>query len=155
MAWNETFWNEGMNSAFATAFFGGVAGTLVAIGIVVAVLVFLAVYIYFALAWYTIAQRQRHKYPWVAWMPFANIALVLQLGGFHWAWVFLLLIPILGWIAVFVLFVIANWRIFERARYPGWFSLSLIIPKLGWLLYLVALGFVAWKPKYSESRKSR
>jgi|TARA_Y100000310_G_scaffold256634_1_gene264470 hypothetical protein len=34
-------------------------------------------------------------------IPFANSAMRLQLGKkFHWAWVFLYLIPIIGWIAI-------------------------------------------------------
>lgn len=132
---------------FASGFFGGLVGTLVAIGLIVAFVVFVALYVYFALAWQTIAKRQRHKYPWLAWIPFANMSMILQMGGFHWAWIFLMLIPIAGWLAILVLLVIATWRIFEKANYPGWFSLSMIIPKIGWILYFVAIGFVAWKQK--------
>ena len=44
-------------------------------------------------------------------------------------------------------FLISNWRIFEKRKYPGWFSLSLVIPNIGAVLYLVAIGFVAWKDK--------
>ena len=134
-------------SSFATSFWGGALGGLFAIGVVALIILLAAVYIYTAWAWYTIARKLKHKNPWLAWIPFANIAMMLQLGGFHWAWVFLALIPILGWIALFVLVVIATWRIFERRGYPGWFSLSLVIPKVGAILYLVALGFVAWKDK--------
>jgi hypothetical protein len=50
----------------------------------------------------------------------------------------------LGWIGLFVLLVIAHWRIFEKRKYPGWFSLSLIIPEIGFILYLIAIGFLAW-----------
>ena len=71
--------------------------------------------------------------------------MVLELGSFHWAWIFLVLIPILGWIALMVLLIIATWRIFEKRKYPGWYSLSMIIPKVGGILYLIAIGFVAWK----------
>ena len=73
--------------------------------------------------------------------------MILQLGGFNWAWIFLILIPIFGWIALTVLLVIATWRIFEKRKYPGWFSLSIIIPKIGLILYLIAIGFVAWGKK--------
>lgn len=134
-------------SPLVQGFFGGFAGTLVAIGLVIALVVLAALYIYFALAWQTIARRRRHKYPWLAWIPFANLALILQLGGFHWAWIFLMLIPIVGWIAIFVMLIIATWRVFDMQGYPGWFALSMIIPKIGWIFYLIALGFVAWKPK--------
>ncbi len=125
---------------------------LVALG-VIAVLIFIAVYIYFALAWKRIAEKVKHKKPWLAWIPFANISMWLQMGGFHWAWVFLLIIPIVGWIAVGVLFIISNWRVFEKLKYPGWLSLAPllgIIPHssgLGTLAYGIVVGIVAWKKK--------
>ena len=132
---------------FLDVYSGGPLTALTAVGIFFAVILFIAIYVYFALAWSTIARKLKYKYPWLAWSPLANIAMVLQLGGFHWAWIFLLLIPIVGWIAVFVLLVIATWRIFEERKYPGWFSLSMIIPQVGGILYMIAIGFVAWKDK--------
>lgn len=138
----ETFGNVVGNSVF-----GGMVGALVVLGVLVAIVAFAVLYIYCALAWYTIARKLKHKNPWMAWIPFANFAMMLQLGGFHWAWVFLALIPILGWIALAVLLIISNWRIFEKRHYPGWFSLSIVIPEVGFILYLVAIGFVAWKDR--------
>ena len=125
----------------------GGLGILTAVGIALAIIVGIAAYIYFAFAWMTIARKLKYKNSWLAWIPIANIAMILQIGGFHWAWIFLLIIPILGWIVVFVLAVIATWRIFEKRKYPGWFSLSMIIPQIGGILYLIAIGFVAWKDK--------
>ncbi len=136
---------ECVNSlGLSEAFTGGLIGAIIAIGVVIAVLFSIAVYIYLALGWMTIAKKRKHKYPWLAWIPFANVAMWLQLGGFHWAWIFLTLVPILGWIALFVLFIISNWKVFEELKYPGWYSLSLIIPKVGGILYMVAIGFIAW-----------
>jgi hypothetical protein len=116
---------------------------------------FLAAYIYFSFAWMTIAQKLKYKRPELAWIPFVNIAMILQIGNFHWAWVFLLFIPIVGWAALWVLMIIATWRIFEKRKYPGWFSLSMAIPKVGWILYFIIIGFAAWedKPKTRTSRK--
>ena len=129
----------------------GVVGAALATFIIIAIIVFIAIYVYFAAAWYTIAKRMKHKKPWLAWIPFANIALWLQLGGFHWAWVFLVLIPIAGWIALGVLFIISNWKVFEKLKYPGWLSLSpllgIIAGGLGTIAYGVVIGFVAWKRK--------
>lgn len=133
--------------AFTQGFLGGLLGVFIAVGILIAVVLFAVVYIYHALAWQTIARKLKHKNPWLAWIPFANISQILQLGGFHWAWVFLILIPVLGWIALMVLGVISLWRIYERRHYPGWFSIGLVIPKIGLLLYLVTIGFVAWNDK--------
>lgn len=138
-----------MHSGDAAAgfFLGGALATIIALGILIALLLLAAVYIYFALAYKSIAEKLKFKKSWIAWIPVANWAMLLQLGGFHWAWIFLLLIPILGWIAVFILLIIAHWRIFEKLKHPGWFSLSLIIPKVGFILYAVVVGIVAWQKK--------
>jgi hypothetical protein len=121
--------------------------------LVVAIIIGIAIYVYTALALYTIAKKLGHKNPWLAWIPIANVALMFQLGGFHWAWVFLLLIPVLGWIAVYVLTIISMWRIFEKRKYPGWLSLVMIleaVPFVNWvalIAYLIIIGFIAWGDK--------
>lgn len=131
---------------------GPLAGFLMGMALLLAI-VGVILYVYYSLALQTIAKKLKHKYPWLAWIPGANIALVLQLGGFHWALVFLMLIPVLGWIAIGVLSVIAFWRIFVKRKYPGWFSLiplASIIPFVGFLATiatLVIIGLVAWKDK--------
>ena len=125
-------------------------GFIVGLGILalfILATILIALYVYTSLAWMKIAQRMKYKNSWLAWIPIANGAMILQLGGFHWTWIFLILIPILGWIPLFVLIIISHWKIFEKQKYPGWFSLSIIIPKLGTILYLIIIGFVAWKPR--------
>jgi hypothetical protein len=128
-------------------FLGGAVGALVGVAIFIGILLSIAIYIYWALAWSKIFRDLKYKNDWMAWIPIAQIAPILQLGGFHWAWIFLILIPILGWIALVVLIVISTWRIFEKKKQPGWWSLSMIIPKVGGILYLIAIGFVAWQNK--------
>ena len=118
--------------------------TLIALGIAIAAVAVLALYIYKSLTWSKFAKKLKYKNSWLAWIPIADIAMMLQLGGFHWAWIFLILIPIFGWIALYLLFIIANWRIFEEYDYPGWFSISLIIPKIGVVLYLITIGVIVW-----------
>ena len=120
-------------------FIGSLVLSLIALGIAFVILVVAAVYVYFAMAWNTIATKLRYKNPWLAWIPFANLSMILQLGKFHWAWVFIILIPFAGWAAIAVLLVISTWRIFEKRKYPGWFSLSMVIPKAGFILYLISI----------------
>ncbi len=138
------FINDRMIQGIASGFIGN---SILSLGIAAIILVSLAVYIYVALSWMTIGKKLKYKYSWLAWIPMANIAMVFQLGGFHWAWIFLGLIPIIGWIALFILFIIATWKAFEKRKYPGWFSLSMIIPEIGGILYLIVIGFVAWGKK--------
>ena len=126
---------------------GGIIGGLIALGIITIIFLLISLYVYHSFSWMVIARKLKHKHPWLSWIPFASTALRLQLGGFHWAWVFLYLLPIVGWIALFVLLIISYWRVFEKRKYPGWFSLSMIIPKIGLVLYLTAIGFVAFKDR--------
>lgn len=142
---------------FADGFAGGVTSTgaiaaIIALGILGALLL-LALYVYNSLAWQTIGNRLKYKKSWLAWIPIANISMLLQLGGFHWAWVFLILVPVLGWIALFVLAIISIWRILVKRNYPGWLAL---LPVLGMvdslsaiagIAFLILIGFVAWGKK--------
>jgi len=147
------FFTSGVGSCPVDDFFvAGAISFVIALSLILAFLILIAVYLYFAYSWVTISRKLKHKNPNLAWIPFVNLAMMLQFGGFHWAWIFLALIPILGWIALLVLLVISTWRIFDRRGYPGWFSLSLVIPKIGLVLYLVAIGFVAFKDKRGKAR---
>ncbi len=137
----------GLEEAGSSYFSVPFMAAIIALGIAAIMLVLIAFYVYTSLAWMNISKKLKYKYSWLAWIPIANIAMMLQLGGFHWAWVFLILIPVLGWIALFVLMIIATWRIFEKRKYPGWFSLAIIIPKVGGILYLISIGFLAWGKK--------
>ena len=45
---------------------------------------------------------------------------------------------------LFIILIIARWTIFKKRKYPGWFSLAVIIPEIGGILYLISIGFLAW-----------
>ena len=139
------------SNIFAQAFAGGIVGGIIAVLGILAIFLAIVLYVYFACAWMTIAKKKKHKYPWLAWIPFANLAMILQIGGFHWAWIFLLLIPVLGWLAIYIMMIIATWRIFDSLRYPGWFALAPLLDVLvsgtGTLAYLIVIGVVAWSKK--------
>jgi hypothetical protein len=119
----------------------------------IAFLVLIALYVYRSITWMTIAKKMKYKKAWLAWIPFAHSAMKLQLGKFHWAWVFLFLIPIFGWLALIILLTTATWRIYEKQKYPGWLALAfpaMFVPKIsivGLVAHLVIIGFVAWKKK--------
>ena len=131
-----------------------IAGGLALIFIIsIIITIVLMLYVYFSFAWMTIAKKLGYKNYWLAWIPFAQTAMRFQLGKIPWQFVFLYLIPIFGWIAIFILEIIAKWHIFEKRNYPGWFALStifLIIPKVGAIPYGVVLGFVAWKDQKNK-----
>ena len=121
--------------------FGGIIAGLIAIGILLLIFISIAVYVYVAFAWMTIAKKLKCKYYWLAWIPVANFFLLPLILKKKWAWGFMIFVPI----ANIVFFILWTWKIFELRKYPGWLSLSVLFPKVGGILYLVAIGFVAWK----------
>jgi len=144
---------SGMENSIAQ---GAVLGGLIAF--IMAFMVFflmlsLVVYVYLALSWMAIGKKMKYKHPWFSWIPFLNIAMFLQLGNFHWAWVFLILIPFFGWVALSILMIVSMWRIFKHFKYPGELSLLLIgfyIPYVGFVagvILLILFGFLAWGKK--------
>lgn len=144
-----------MNNYFGTMWPGMSSGgwSFVLLFWVFLLAVFIGVWIYTSLAYMEIARKLKYKNSWLAWIPFARGAMILQLGGFNWALIFLLLIPIAGWVAFAVLFYISSWRIFEKRKYSGWLAL---VPLIGFapyfsifaeITYFVILGFVAWQDK--------
>lgn len=127
---------------------GAVLGTI----LLIAFVVFAVFWVYTSLAWIEIGRKLRYRKTWLAWIPFARSAMIFEMGGFNWQWAFLWLIPVLGWIAIFVLSIISSWKIFEKRNYPGWFALAAVfsfaggqIGSLFSIANLVILGFVAWK----------
>lgn len=130
----------------------GIAGSLLTGAmLVVGIVVVLAIWAYTSFAWMTIAKKLKQKDPGLMWVPLVRTARILQLGGFHWAYIFLVLVPVLGWLAVFILFLISSWRIFEKRKYHGAFALiklgSLIpfLKTIAGIAWLIILGLVAWK----------
>ena len=142
-----------LGSGVVGSVLGGALGALTMAALITVAIIGLALYVYQALAWMVIAKKLKHKYPWLAWIPFAATSMRLQLGGFHWAWTFLWLIPILGWIPLIVLLTISMWRIFPKRGVTKWLGLAYAarwIPKIsgiGLITYLITIGFVAWKKK--------
>ena len=70
------------------------------------ILIFVGVYVYTALCLRSIGRKLKYNRNWVAWVPFLNGILLLELGGFHWAFIFLLLVPVLGWLVLGVFTII-------------------------------------------------
>ncbi len=122
---------------------GAMSGALLGISLIVLI----GLYVYTAAAWYAIAKRLKFKQAWFAWVPILNLVLLPILAKKDWPWVFILLVPIVN----FVFVIIWLWKIFERRKLHGAWSLLLVgqmIPFIGWLCgigFLIVLGFSAWK----------
>ncbi|MFH1649429.1 MAG: hypothetical protein ABIA93_02685 [Candidatus Woesearchaeota archaeon] len=109
------------------------------------VILFIAAYIYQAWATMVIAQKTKTKYPWLAWIPIANLFLLPMIAQVPW-WTALIVvvasfIPFLGIVVVIAATIWWWWKISERRNYPGPLGILMVVPIAQWIV----LGFLAWK----------
>jgi hypothetical protein len=112
----------------ATPMTGGTLVFLLLIG--------LAVYVYTALAVQTIAEKTKTENPWLAWIPIANIILLLNIAKKPIWWIVLFLIPLVN-----IIFIIMVWMGVAEARgKPNWVGILMIVPLVG----AIVPGYLAW-----------
>lgn len=102
-----------------------------------AILIFILVvsiiyYVVFAVALMKIAQRTNTENPWLAWIPIANLFLMVFVAKKEWWWALIILvsfiIPIIGPLIGMGLFIYIWWLICERLGKPGPLSLLMLVP---------------------------
>jgi hypothetical protein len=95
-----------------------------------------ACYIYMALALQTIATKTGTPNAWLAWIPIANLILMLTVAKKPLWWIVLFLIPIAN-----IVIVILVWMAVAQARgKPDWWGILMIVP----LVNLAVPGYLAW-----------
>jgi hypothetical protein len=99
-------------------------------------LVVAAIYVYSALTMQTIAEKTNTENPWLAWIPIANIILLLNIAKKPIWWIVLCLIPLVN----LIVFIIVWMAVAEARGKPGWVGVLLIVPVLGALMP----GYLAW-----------
>jgi Family of unknown function (DUF5684) len=114
-----------------------VAGAAIAGTMMMFFLVFgVGMYIYVALALQTIANKTGTLNAWLAWIPIANIILILNIAKKPLWWIILFLIPIVN-----IVVAIMVWMGVAEARHkPSWWGILMIVPLVG----LIVPGYLAW-----------
>jgi hypothetical protein len=93
-------------------------------------------YLYVALALQTIAVKTATPNPWLAWIPIANIFLMLGIAKKPMWWFLLFLVPLLN-----IVIAILVWMGIAEARHkPSWWGVLTIIP----IAQLIVPGYLAW-----------
>ena len=96
----------------------------------------LAAYVYMSLAVSTIATKTGTPNPWLAWIPIANIFLILGVAKKPMWWFILFLIPLVN-----IVIAIMVWMAVAEARgKPNWWGILMIVP----LVNFVVPGYLAW-----------
>ncbi len=109
-----------------------IAGTMILFFVVIGI----AMYIYVALALQTIANKTTTPNAWLAWIPIANIFLMLSVAKKPMWWFILFLIPLVN----IVISIITWMGVAEAVKKPSWWGILLIVPVAG----LVVPGYLAW-----------
>jgi Family of unknown function (DUF5684) len=116
---------------------GTAAGLAILGGMMFVFLAFFVVfYVYFALALSTIAKKTNTENAWLAWIPIANIVLMLNIAKKPIWWIILFLIPIVSLVMAIIVFM----AIAEARKKPSWWGILLIVPVIG----LIVPGYLAW-----------
>ena len=96
----------------------------------------LGMYIYMALALQTIATKTGTANEWLAWIPIANLFLMLNVAKKPMWWFLLFLIPLVN-----LVIAIMVWMAVAEARgKPNWWGILMIVP----VANLVVPGYLAW-----------
>lgn len=104
--------------------------------------VILVGYAYLAVCLMKIAQKTNTPNGWLAWIPIANIFLMLQIAGRSMWWIILFFIPIVS----LVISIIIWMDICEKTGKERWLGILMIVP----LANIILPGYLA----FSKSNKN-
>jgi uncharacterized protein DUF5684 len=102
----------------------------------VIVLCALAAYVYMALALMTIAKKTNTENGWLAWIPIANVILMLNIAKKPLWWIVLFIVPLVN----IVIAIIVWMAIAEARKKPNWWGILMIVPVVG----IIVPGYLAW-----------
>lgn len=118
------------------AFLGAFMGVL-AVG-------FIVMYVVLAITLMKIAQKTNTDNAWLAWIPIANLFLIVFCAKKEWWWGLIILfagiIPIIGSIASLAAMIYMWWLICEKLNKPGPLALLMLIPVVN-LVFMLYLAF--------------
>jgi hypothetical protein len=93
-------------------------------------------YVYYGLAFMTIANKTGTENPWMAWVPILNMWLMVQIAQKEAWWMILFFVPIGNLVAM----VVITMAIAERVGKPSWWGILTVVP----VANLVVPGYLAW-----------
>jgi hypothetical protein len=95
-----------------------------------------AIYVYFALAFSTIARKTYTPNTWYAWVPILNMVLLLNVAKKPAWWVLLFFVPFVN-----IVILVITWMEVAKARgRPDWWGIFIIAPIANFILP----GVLAW-----------
>lgn len=99
------------------------SGALAAIGTVYWIVI-LIIHVYMAICLQKMAKRLNIANDWIAWIPVANLFLMIMIAGKPLWWFLLMLIPFVN----IVILIIVWMKMAARLGHPSWMGILTIIP---------------------------
>ena len=96
----------------------------------------LVCYVYMALAVQTIARKTDTPNDWLAWIPLANLFLLLRISRKPLWWFVRLLIPFVNIVILILMWI----GVAEARGKPNWWGLLMLVP----VVSLIVPGYLAW-----------
>jgi len=126
------FWAGTASAQMHSSGGAAAAGALVTI----MTLVFAAFYVYTALCLQVIARKTNTANGWLAWIPIANVFLMLNIAQKPAWWFLLLLVPVVN-----VVIAVIVWMKIAKARSKAeWWGIMVIVP----VMNVIAPGYLAF-----------
>lgn len=103
----------------------------------------IAFYVFSALTQQKVAQKLGFENTWHAWVPILNVVQLFKMGDKSPWLILLFIVPVLGWLALYVITIIVHCRIAEKLGYDKLMGLLILIPVASFILW----GMFAWGKK--------
>ena len=115
---------------------GVAAAGAIGVMLIVFFVIFAAIYVYFALAFSTIAKKTNTPNPWWAWVPILNVLLMINIAKKPMWWIILFFVPIVS----IVVAIIVMMGVAEARGKPNWWGILMIVP----VVNIIVPGYLAW-----------
>jgi len=103
----------------------------------------IAFYVFSALTQQKVAQKLGFENTWHAWVPILNVVQLFKMGDKSPWLILLFIVPVLGWLALYVITIIVHCKIAEKLGYDKLMGLLILIPVASFILW----GMFAWGKK--------
>jgi hypothetical protein len=94
------------------------------------IIFWIAAYVYFALCLMVLAKKTGTKNEWMAWIPIANIFLMINIAKKPLWWFILIFVPLVNIVIAVILWM----AIAERRGKENWLGILIIVPAIGILI---------------------
>ena len=97
---------------------------------------FVAMYVYMGITLSTIAKKTKTEPTWLAWIPIANLYLLIKVGGLSPWWMLGFIVPLLNTVVMIMVW----WKVCEARGKPGALALLFLVP----VANIILPGYLAW-----------